>query len=226
MPAVQKKQATKSTQSSTPVPVVSTPVATPVAAPAVAPAPVSTSPQETPSKVVRTFDELVEECVQQAQSQVTGTRSLVTLIREARKAHDREFREVQRSSRRTRRPSADGAKKPLTGFAKPCRISDDLADFLQKVAGNSDVSRGMLMSRTDVTKRLNDYFKNNNLRDKDDKRTILYKNDPKLVALLGGGVPAGEKLTYFNLQSVLKDKFIKEESGQPGVQSAPQSVKA
>ncbi len=134
-------------------------------------------------KVHRPFEDLMGECVKQAQDCVLTTRTLVSKIREAKKAHDREMRESQKNTKRSRKNSGNSTSRPLTGFAKPCRISDTLADFLHDVADNSDIQRGMEISRTEVTKRLNEYFVKNDLRDINDKRTILFEKDPKLVAL-------------------------------------------
>ena len=173
-------------------------------------------------KAHRSFEEVMEECVRQAQVQVASNRTLVSTIREASKCHEREMREALKSSKRSRK-QVDGVKKPLTGFAKPCRISDELADFLHHVANNADVVRGMEMSRTEVTRRLNEYFVKNDLRDSTDKRTILFEKDPKLVALFGSGVTKGTKLTYFNLQSALKDQFIKQAPAM-ATTSAPVAV--
>lgn len=193
--------------------VAETPAVTSTEAPAVAPAlttaPVDDTSASKPAKTWRGFSEVIEDCLKQAQAQVVSSRAMVSVVREAHKSHDREMREATKNTRK-RRQNKSGVKKPLTGFAKPCRISDELADFLHDVVGNADIKRGMEMSRTDVTRQLNEYFVKNNLRDENDKRIILYKKDPKLVTLLGGGVPSGKNLTYFNLQSAIKDKFVKE----------------
>jgi chromatin remodeling complex protein RSC6 len=167
--------------------------------------------------------DLVEQCVKQAQAQINSCREIVATIREVKKAHVREMRDMEKSSKKSRRQKST-ASKQLTGFAKPCKISDQLADFLKNVAGNADVTRDMEMSRTEATRRLNQYFINHNLRDDVDKRIILYEKDPKLVALLGSGVTKGEKLTYFNLQSALKDKFTKPVSVSPVTASTATSV--
>lgn len=223
---VAKKTQSKKSESPAVVTEAPAPVATPVApAPVVATESAPASSSATPStdatdKSQRSFDELMEECIKQAQSQVSANRGLVSTIREASKSHEREMRELLKTTKRNRKQTG-GAKKPLTGFAKPCRISDNLADFLRNVAGNTDVVRGMEMSRTEATRRLNEYFVTNNLRDTSDKRTILFEKDPKLVALFGAGITKGTKLTYFNLQSALKSQFTtKTDAPSPVVASA------
>lgn len=102
--------------------------------------------------------------------------------------------------------SADGqaATRRPSGFAKPSLLSDDLCKFL-------GMENGSLIARTDVTRAITKYVKENNLFDAADKRTIV--PDAKLSALLNtkpavdGTTP---KITYFNLQSHIKQHFIKD----------------
>jgi chromatin remodeling complex protein RSC6 len=203
-----KKQAQKDAPSTTPAKV-EEPVAAPAPAPVAAPEPVAApaadaSAQPAAPKKALSFDEQMENCIKLAQDQTASCRTLVSSLRDVKKAHERETKDLQRASSRKNK-SKDGVKKPLTGFAKPCKISDELADFLCNIAGNSEVKRGIEMSRTDVTKMLNKYFVEKGLRNADDKRHIMFENDVHLAKLLP--VPKGEKLTYFNLQKVLKGQF-------------------
>jgi len=94
---------------------------------------------------------------------------------------------------------SDGTPRPLSGFEKPVSISPELAEFLGEAA---DVQ----ISRTDVTKRINAYIKENELRNPDNKRIIL--PNEKLAKLLGTDQmsPAPE-ITYFNLQSYTSKHF-------------------
>ena len=97
-----------------------------------------------------------------------------------------------------------GAARRPSGFAKPSLLSDELCKFL-------GMDNGSLIARTDVTRAITKYVKENNLFDAADKRTIVPDN--KLSALLNtkpaadGSLP---KITYFNLQSHIKQHFIKE----------------
>jgi chromatin remodeling complex protein RSC6 len=58
------------------------------------------------------------------------------------------------------------------------------------------------MSRSEVTKAVNNYVKEHNLKNKHD-----IKPDAALKKLLG--VPEGEQLTYFNLQRYLNKHYLK-----------------
>jgi len=197
-----------------------------VAAPAKVDAtPAATDAAPATKKSTVSFEEQMDTCIKLAQGQATACRSLVSSLKDVKKAHDRETKDLQKaSSKKNRNANKDGAKKPLTGFAKPCKISDELADFLSNIAGNADVKRGMEMSRTDVTKMLNKYFVEKGLRNADDKRHIMFENDVHLAKLLP--VPKGEKLTYFNLQKVLKGQFKAAEPAAAPAAAAPATTSA
>ena len=94
-------------------------------------------------------------------------------------------------------------EKPLSGFAKPMKISDDLCTFLDKDEGTE-------LARTDVTRALIKYIEHNHLQDSSNKRVI--KPDIKLKSLLGleedkndNSIPI---ITYFNIQKYMNRHFI------------------
>lgn len=99
---------------------------------------------------------------------------------------------------------ANGAKRAPSGFAKPAKLSNELCKFL-------GVAEGTEMARTEVTRRLNAYIRENQLQDQQDKRTI--NPDAKLKAILD--LKDGQKPTYFNLQSFIKHHFVKADEGAP-----------
>jgi upstream activation factor subunit UAF30 len=90
------------------------------------------------------------------------------------------------------------ANRQPSGFVKPTIISDELAAFLGRASGT-------LMSRTEVSKAINEYIKNNNLQLQSNKQHIT--PDAKLKTLLSIG--PDDQLTYFNLQRYLKNHFQK-----------------
>jgi len=105
-------------------------------------------------------------------------------------------KEIKKSSRGKKKLS--GNRQP-SGFIKPARISEDLANFLGKPLG-------VEMARTEVSKEINNYIRQNNLKDPANGRNI--NPDLKLSSLLK--LEKDDKLTYFNLQKYMKHHFIKE----------------
>ena len=92
-------------------------------------------------------------------------------------------------------------RKP-SGFAKPTAISADLAAFMNK-------DEGAEVARTEVTRFIIAYIRENQLQNEDNRKIIL--PDEALTALLD--VKAGEELTYFNLQKYMNRHFRKAGAG-------------
>jgi len=88
-----------------------------------------------------------------------------------------------------------GNRKP-SGFANPTKVSKELCEFMNKEEGSQ-------IARTEVTKAIISYIKNNNLQNKTNKKII--SPDEKLKFLLG--IKEEEELTYFNLQKYMNKHF-------------------
>ena len=99
-----------------------------------------------------------------------------------------------------RKNKRSGNRKP-SGFVRPTLISDELAQFLGKPSGTE-------LARTEVSKEINNYIRTNKLQDEKNGRQI--NADSKLSTLLR--LPAGDSLTYFNLQRYMKHHFVKVEA--------------
>jgi upstream activation factor subunit UAF30 len=108
----------------------------------------------------------------------------------------RDLKAAQKSSGRKRK--ATNTNRQPSGFAKPTRISDELAKFLGKPVGTE-------LARTGVSKEINTYIRTHNLQDKTNGRLI--HPDTKLASLLN--IKNGEELTYFNLQRYMSPHFAK-----------------
>ena len=104
------------------------------------------------------------------------------------------------SSKRKKRTTT----RSPSGFVKPTRISDELANFLSKPSGTE-------MARTDVTRDINKYIREHGLQDKENGRKI--NPDSKLSTLLKVG--KDEVLTYFNLQRYMSPHFAKAGAAAP-----------
>lgn len=85
-----------------------------------------------------------------------------------------------------------------SGFARPCKISANLAAFI-------GVDPDTELSRTDATKVIHNHIKECNLQDPKNKRVII--PDDVLLSLMD--VPDDvHQITYFNLQRLIKHNFI------------------
>jgi chromatin remodeling complex protein RSC6 len=108
----------------------------------------------------------------------------------------RELKAAQKSS--SKKSGKRAGNRAPSGFVKPALISDELAAFLGKNSGSE-------MARTEVSREINTYIRENNLQDKTNGRKII--PDAKLSALLK--TQPTDELTYFNLQRFMKHHFIK-----------------
>jgi chromatin remodeling complex protein RSC6 len=210
-------RASKSTEKSTTTPVESAPVvASAAAAPAAdkpkvkkAKAPAAAAPSEpvnelTPAPVAEVAAPVdattavavkLTEFNAKLQQSVGFLSTLKNDFKTLEKIVSREMKNAQKASSKKRRSNVN--RKP-SGFVKPTRISDELAQFLGKTIGTE-------MARTDVSKELNTYIQAHSLQDKQNGRVI--HPDEKLTNLLK--VSKDDELTYFNLQRYMKHHFMK-----------------
>jgi len=176
-----------------------TPVAAP--APAVDGAEASTTVAELDGSVSTALYSSVLTKLQSAQAVLASIRSEVN---ELKRQHARELRAANKANKR-RKTSANRAP---SGFVKPTLISNELAAFLGKPEGS-------VLARTEVTREVNAYIRNQKLQDKDNGRKI--NPDAKLLKLLK--LKKGDELTYFNLQKYMAAHFAKS-SAAPAATAA------
>jgi chromatin remodeling complex protein RSC6 len=122
-----------------------------------------------------------------------------TLLADFRTLQKRSEKEMKAASKGKRRKVS--ANRAPSGFTKPAKISDQLADFLGK-------PKGTLFARTDVTRQINTYIRENKLQDTTNGRKI--NPDSKLKKLLS--LKPTDELTYFNLQKYMSQHFQKAET--------------
>ena len=86
--------------------------------------------------------------------------------------------------------------KKLNGFAKPTQISEELATFL-------NIDKDELIARTQVTKLINIYVKENDLQNPENKREIIMNDAIRQLV----DIPDDVKLSFFNLQKYIKHHY-------------------
>jgi chromatin remodeling complex protein RSC6 len=183
----------------------SAPVAAP--APAVDGAEASTPVAEVDGSVSTALYSSVLTKLQSAQAVLASIRSEVN---ELKRQHARELRAANKANKRRK----TNANRAPSGFVKPTLISNELAAFLGKPEGS-------VLARTEVTREVNAYIRNQKLQDKDNGRKI--NPDAKLLKLLK--LKKGEELTYFNLQKYMAAHFAKS-AAAPAASAAGGAVKA
>lgn len=203
------RSATKTTTEKAPA---STPAKKAPVKKAAAPAKKAAAPEPTPAPApvaaAPVVNEVVEETnvIQQKMNEFSAKLQQISSIftsmkgdfKTLEKGVAREMKIAQKAT--AKRAKRAGSRAP-SGFVKPTRISDELANFLGKDVGTE-------MARTAVSKEINAYIRANNLQRPDNGRFIL--PDAKLTTLLK--IKKDDELSYFNLQRYMKPHFIKAEA--------------
>jgi chromatin remodeling complex protein RSC6 len=103
---------------------------------------------------------------------------------------------------RTNQDDPDGEKAKTrasnNGFNRPLEVSAKLRAFLA-------LGEDEMISRSEVTRRINAYVTTNNLKHPDNGRVIIL--DEKLTDLLEP--PAGLQITFLNVQKYLSPHYVK-----------------
>lgn len=119
--------------------------------------------------------------------------------KEIKKLVEKEMKDIKKGSKkkRTRKPDA----KP-GGFRKPVKISDELCEFL-------GIPKGKKLARTEVSKKLNEYIRDNKLQNEKDRRII--EPNKKLLALFSADYTDDARLDFFTMQKYIKHHYIKDD---------------
>ena len=145
-----------------------------------------------------TFEDITGQ-FQEILMMLSGFRSQITMcqnhIRGLEKNVRRQMKVLQREAKKNRNK---GNRKP-SGFAVPTPISNELCDFMKR-------PRGSEVARTEVTKYIITYIKENNLQFPQNHKII--KPDLSLKTLLA--LKETEEVTYFNLQRYMNRHFVKK----------------
>jgi hypothetical protein len=165
----------------------------------VTPVVVSSTPVEVVTAVAAPTTTLDDDLKAVSANLNTLRETTSALLSQIKKLEKRVHREMKDARKRRRRVKLDEngveIKRAPSIFERPTQVTAELLTFLGRPAGT-------LMSRSEVTKAVNEYVKAHNLKDKH-----AINPDAPLRALLSVGTE--ENLTYFNLQRYLNRHYIK-----------------
>ena len=141
-------------------------------------------------------EEIHEQFMEVVQT-LSTFKSTITMLSTQIKSLERTVRKnIKRLEKESKKNKNKGNRK-ASGFAVPTKISKDLCKFM-------GVKEGTQLARTEVTKYIIQYIKDNNLPDKANKKII--KPNSKLKSLLK--LNKNDEVTYFNLQKYMNQHFI------------------
>ena len=136
------------------------------------------------------FEQLVTQ-LNQMKTQITGIQqNIKQLEKSVKKQMNGLKKEVTKSKIKI-------ARQP-SGFAKPSKVTKELCEFMNKTEGSE-------IARTEVTRALVAYIKENKLENTTNSKII--SPDDKLKGLLG--LDDSQELTYFNIQKYMNKHFVK-----------------
>ena len=148
-------------------------------------------------------DELLKNLILTVQERIASDKDLLVSLRELNRQVARERKDVSKVVKKltkSQRKKRRGGNKSPGGFTKPAPLSEHMCAFLE-------VPEGTELPRTEVTRRVNKYVKDNDLQNPENKKQILA--DGKLKSLLF--LKDNDELTYFNLQRFMKVHFLKKD---------------
>ena len=124
--------------------------------------------------------------------------SVCAQVRSLEKEANKRFKRYKKQEEKLNKR---GNKKP-SGIAVPQKISSELSDFM-------GIKEGKEVARTEVTKYIIRYIKDNNLQDPTNNKLI--KPDSNLSSLLDTNKEGEDvEVNYFNIQRFMNKHFIKK----------------
>lgn len=132
---------------------------------------------------------------------LSSFKSQLTMLSNQVKSLEKNVRKEMKKLQKEAQKNKNKGNRKASGFAVPTKISKDLCKFMNQPDGTE-------MARTEVTKYIIQYIKDNNLPDSTNKKVI--KPDKRLKSLLK--LQKNDEVTYFNLQKYMNKHFITNKS--------------
>ena len=193
------KKGTSSSSKTTTAPTTAPVTETPVTETPVTETPVTETPVTETPVIQEDFNDTFKVITSSLSNLVGELKTLTTEVKRLEKRVTKELKEAKKVRKGKKYDSnGDKPKRAPSGFAKPSDISEELCQFLGRPIGTR-------MARTEVTKHVTNYIRENDLQNPENKRHIL--PDKKLAGLLSS--TNEDEVTYFNLQKYMKHHYPK-----------------
>lgn len=125
---------------------------------------------------------------------LSAFKSQITMISSQVKSLEKKVKKKMKALEKQANKNKNKGNRKASGFAIPTPISKDLCKFMDKPEGTK-------MARTEVTKYIIQYIKDNKL-----PQGKIIKPDKKLKGLLK--VNNNDEVTYFNIQKYMNKHFV------------------
>ena len=131
-------------------------------------------------------------------SQLTLMKTQITSIQQNIKQIEKNVKKQMKGLKKEVVKNKNKGNRQPSGFAKPSKVTKELCEFMNKAEGTE-------IARTEVTRALVSYIKENKLENTQNSKII--SPDDKLKVLLG--LDDSQELTYFNIQKYMNKHFVK-----------------
>jgi chromatin remodeling complex protein RSC6 len=131
-------------------------------------------------------------------SQLTMMKTQITVIQQNIKQLEKSVKKQMKGLKKEVVKTKNKGNRQPSGFAKPSKVTKELCEFMNKEEGTE-------IARTEVTRALVSYIKENKLENTINSKII--SPDNKLKNLLG--LDDNQELTYFNIQKYMNKHFVK-----------------
>jgi chromatin remodeling complex protein RSC6 len=126
--------------------------------------------------------------------------NLNVLKKDVKELEKKTKKQMNKLNKNNKKIKSQKSQKQPSGFAKPTNVSKDLCEFM-------NLEEGSKIARTEVTKYIIDYIKENKLQDEKNKKYI--KPDNKLRSLFG---IKNEQIGFFDIQKYMNKHYNKNYS--------------
>jgi len=131
-------------------------------------------------------------------SQLTMMKTQITGIQQNIKQIEKSVKKQMKGLKKEVVKTKNKGNRQPSGFARPSKVTKELCEFMNKAEGSE-------IARTEVTRALVSYIKENKLENTSNSKII--SPDNKLKMLLG--LDDNQELTYFNIQKYMNKHFVK-----------------